>query len=310
MTVVVGRKVHGSQCSITSTAEEKDVKQEAYQAFPVPEHPGEGKEEVPCKEDPLWIKYVKGVIALMNGKGDVPGFEAVITSCVPLGGGLSSSASLEVAVALFVEQLLGRPLPSRKDLALLCQQAEHRYAGNKCGIMDQFISAMAAEGSALLIDCEQEKEYGKQIPMSKAEEEVVWLVTDSGRRHKLAGGENEYNKRRRCCDSAVAHLKVQQSLRYASMEILEAGEWSHFSLRGCWSVYTVCVGKGSLSDVEYRRARHVISEIQRTKQAAGVLTNGQYEEFGQLMNQSHDSLRLVTRYITHSTRSISQYLQG
>ena len=132
MTVIVGRKAQGPQCCVTSTADNEKVKKDAYQEFPVPSHPGGGTEEVPCEGDPLWIKYVKGVVALMNGKGDVPAFEAVITSCVPLGGGLSSSASLEVAVALFVEQLLEKPLPSRKDLALLCQQAEHRYAGAYC----------------------------------------------------------------------------------------------------------------------------------------------------------------------------------
>lgn len=123
MTVVVGRKSDSSLCKVTSTS----VAQEQSQEFPVPAHPGEGSALVPL-ETPQWIKYVQGVVALMNSAGDVPPFEAVITSCVPLGGGVSSSASLEVAMGLFVEQLLGRQL-SRKDLALICQQAEHRYAG-------------------------------------------------------------------------------------------------------------------------------------------------------------------------------------
>jgi galactokinase len=91
----------------------------------------------------------------MNRNGDVPAFDAVIASCVPLGGGLSSSAALEVATLFFVDQLLGGVSLSRKEKALLCQQAEHRYAGNKCGIMDQFISIMAKESHALLIDCSQ-----------------------------------------------------------------------------------------------------------------------------------------------------------
>ncbi len=129
MTVIVGCKAQGPLCCVTSTADEEEVKMKACQEFPVPQHPGKGTAEVPCEGDPLWIKYVKGVVALMNENGDVPAFEAVITSCVPLGGGLSSSASLEVAMGLFVEQLVERQLPSRKELALLCQQAEHRYAG-------------------------------------------------------------------------------------------------------------------------------------------------------------------------------------
>lgn len=125
MTVMVGRRSKSSECSVISTAVDEEV---SCQQFSVPDYPGPG-DEVVSTEGPLWIKYVKGVVALMNQSGDVPAFEAVITSCVPLGGGLSSSASLEMATGLFMEQLLGRELP-RKELALTCQKAEHRYAGN------------------------------------------------------------------------------------------------------------------------------------------------------------------------------------
>ena len=124
MTVIVGRRSNSPLCTVKSTAVPED---EQCQEFSVPAHPGAGGGVVGI-DGPLWIKYVQGVVALMNSGGDVPGFEAVVTSCVPLGGGVSSSASLEVAVGLFVEELLGRELP-RKDLALVCQQAEHRYAG-------------------------------------------------------------------------------------------------------------------------------------------------------------------------------------
>lgn len=127
MTVVVGRRSESRVCKVVSTA---TIEGEAMcQEFNVPTHPGEGSGVVSsAAEYPRWVRYVLGVVALMNGNGDVPGFEAVITSCVPLGGGVSSSASLEVAMGLFVEQLLGREM-DRKDLALVCQQAEHRYAG-------------------------------------------------------------------------------------------------------------------------------------------------------------------------------------
>lgn len=90
----------------------------------------------------------------MNRNNDIPAFDAVVLSCVPLGGGVSSSAALEVATLLFVEQLVGSSSLSLQEKALLCQEAEHRYAGNNCGIMDQFISVMAKEGHALLIDCQ------------------------------------------------------------------------------------------------------------------------------------------------------------
>ena len=90
----------------------------------------------------------------MNKAGGVPAFDAVISSCVPLGGGVSSSAALEVATCLFIEQLKqGGSGLTNEQKALLCQQAEHRCVGNKCGIMDQFISVMAKENHALLIDC-------------------------------------------------------------------------------------------------------------------------------------------------------------
>lgn len=127
MTVIVGRKCSAavSECSVLSSAE--GLKGDMCQVFPVPPHPGAGSDVVNI-EGPLWVRYVKGVVALLNTEGDVPPFEAVVTSCVPIGGGVSSSAALEVAVGLFVEELLGRKLPPM-DLALVCQEAEQRYAG-------------------------------------------------------------------------------------------------------------------------------------------------------------------------------------
>lgn len=127
MTVIVGRTSNSTVCKVISTVIKEEDK--PHQEFPVPTHPGDGTDQITFSSDvPLWIKYVQGVVALMNKNGDVPGFEAVITSCVPLGGGVSSSASLEVAVGVFVEQLLGRKVP-RRALALICQKAEHRYVG-------------------------------------------------------------------------------------------------------------------------------------------------------------------------------------
>ena len=148
VTVIVGRRSRSSECRLVSC----NVS-DPCPPFSVPTYPDPQLDEVPC-DPPTWAKYVKGVIALMNKNGDIPAFDAVIASCVPLGGGVSSSAALEVATLFFVDQLLGGVSLSRQEKALLCQQAEHRYAGNKCGIMDQFISIMAQEGHALLIDCD------------------------------------------------------------------------------------------------------------------------------------------------------------
>lgn len=126
---------------------------EADHTFTVPAYPPDEPHIVKI-DSPQWSKYVKGVVALMNKNGDVPAFEAVINTSVPLGGGLSSSAALEVATYKFIEQLSPTTgCPDLKQAALLCQRAEHRYANVPCGLMDQFVSMMAKEKHALYIDC-------------------------------------------------------------------------------------------------------------------------------------------------------------
>ncbi|XP_009578263.1 PREDICTED: galactokinase, partial [Fulmarus glacialis] len=131
--------------------------------------------------------------------GPVPGFSAVIASDIPLGGGLSSSAALEVATYTFLQQLC----PDDGDLAakaLACQKAEHTFAGMPCGIMDQFISVMGKEGHALLIDCRSLETI--LVPLTDAS--LAVLITNSNVRHALTG--SEYPTRRRQCEEAVAAL--------------------------------------------------------------------------------------------------------
>lgn len=155
MTVIVG---HHSptidQCRvITLTRTNQITDENADHSFPVPTHPPDGPHRVDVS-GPHWVSYIKGVAALMNVNGDVPAFEAVIASSVPVGGGLSSSAALEVATYKFIEQLCPQTgCPDLKQAALLCQEAEHRYAHVPCGLMDQFVSMMARESNALYIDC-------------------------------------------------------------------------------------------------------------------------------------------------------------
>lgn len=132
MTVIVGRArvTPSSPCTVFTTA---PVDQPLRCEFPVPSHPGGNKSERVETEYSQWAKYVVGVVALMNENRDVPAFEAVINTCVPLGGGVSSSASLEVATAMFVQNLRNSGEMSEKAMAVLCQQAEHRYAGRRGG---------------------------------------------------------------------------------------------------------------------------------------------------------------------------------
>jgi len=212
-----------------------------------------------------WANYPVGVLAGFAARGLVPpGFDALIRSTVPLGGGLSSSASLEVATATLLEAVTGRKLdPVEK--ALLCQKAEHDYAGMPCGIMDQFIATLGRHNHALLLDC-RSRQF-QLVPMS--DPAVSVLIINTNVKHELTG--SEYPTRRRQCETAARLLGVP-SLRDASAELLEAH-------------------KAKMDEVVFRRARHVIGEIARTTQAADAARRGDWSEMGRLMYASHDSLR-------------------
>ncbi|KAK3090426.1 hypothetical protein FSP39_011772 [Pinctada imbricata] len=253
VTVMVGSKGDGDLCRVLTTAE--GVDEPKYVEFSIKDNkPG----------TPKWANYVKGVVA--NYVGTPSGFDAVVVSSVPLGGGVSSSASIEVATYTFLDALNGgADNVLKKDKALACQKAEHEYAGMPCGIMDQFISMMGEDGHALLIDCRSVE--STLVPMK--DPNVVVLVTNSNVKHELTG--SEYPTRRKQCETA-ASLLGKRSLREATDKDLEDS-------------------KDKLDNVTYRRARHVIGEIKRTEEAANCLQNGDYVKFGKLMVASHDALR-------------------
>lgn len=144
MTVVVGQATQDQTCHVVTSANGADKPHNVD--FPLP------SDSAPLSPgQPSWANYVKGVVA--NFKKPIPAFNAAIATSVPLGGGLSSSASLEVAMYTFLEQLCGQEEKDLKAKALACQKAEHDFAGMPCGIMDQFISVMGKKGNALLLDC-------------------------------------------------------------------------------------------------------------------------------------------------------------
>ncbi len=212
-----------------------------------------------------WASYMQGVIAGYVAQGFSPApFDAVVHSSVPLGSGLSSSAALEVATATLLEGMAGKSLPVVQK-ALVCQEAEHRYAGVPCGIMDQFSSALCIKDNLMLLDCRSQKT--EFVPFTSPE--VMVLIVNSNVRHELTGG--EYAKRRAECEIAAKALGVS-TLRDASMPQLEAA-------------------RGKLGEVIFRRARHVISEIERTVKAADAVRQGRWNQVGQLMYASHNSLR-------------------
>jgi galactokinase len=212
-----------------------------------------------------WANYPVGVLAGFAAQGISPGgFDALIQSTVPSGGGLSSSAALEVATATLIEAITGKTLdPVEK--ALLCQQAEHQYAGVPCGIMDQFISVMGRKDHLLLLDCRSR--HTELIAMS--DPTVSLLVTNTNVKHELGSG--QYAQRRAQCEAAAKILGVP-SLRDATADALQKAA-------------------GAMDGVVFRRARHVISEIERTPLAARALAASDWAAAGQLMYGSHFSLR-------------------
>jgi galactokinase len=265
-TVVVARKVKGSTtCRVVSSNAGGGA---------VAQFPGDASLKPCARGAPdSWTNYMRGVVAqyLPLIAGQTCGFEAAVVSTVPLGGGLSSSASLEVATATMLEHLYALPSdPVAK--ALRCQQCEHTFCATPCGIMDQFVSACGMAGHALLIDCR--KPYAtEQVPLD--DPDLALLVANSNVKHELSG--SEYPDRVRQCQEACAALRKHghpgvQFLRDATPQMLASLE-------------------GKVPDLTLRRARHGVTEDLRTLKAKAALQRGAYAEVGQCMLQSHNSLR-------------------
>ncbi|MDB5289698.1 MAG: galactokinase [Phycisphaerales bacterium] len=222
------------------------------------------------RAEPKWANYSRGVAAELIAAGiPLVGMDALISNTLPVGGGLSSSAAIEVGTGRALLTLAGVEMDGDR-LALLCQKAEHEYAGVPVGIMDQTIVATGKAGHAMLLDC---RSLARQfIPLDPAELRVV--IVNSMVKHELSGG--EYAQRRRECEEGVAFFRTQnpevRALRDVTIKQIEAAE-------------------GKLPDVVFRRCRHVVSENARTTHAADLLTKRHYEEAGELMVQSHASLR-------------------
>ena len=221
-------------------------------------------------DEPEWANYVRGVAAQLVGAG-IPlcGMDALVANTLPVGSGLSSSAAIEISTGVALLTLAGLEMDPQR-LALLAQKAEHTFAGVPCGIMDQTIVAGGRIGHAMLLDC---RDLSKQYVGIDAKELRV-VIVNSMVKHALTGG--EYAERRGQCEQGVAHFQVARpevrALRDVTPDEVEAAQ-------------------GKLPPVVYRRCRHVVTEIARTVKTAGLLNRRDYDEVGQLMLQSHASLR-------------------
>jgi len=227
----------------------------------------------PC--EPKWANYCRGVAAGLRAHGlKLAGCNIMFESDVPIGGGLSSSASLEVATAM---AMMAAPAAAgaaksgskltQRELALICQKAEHDFAGAPCGIMDQSIAILGQPGRALLLDCRSGQT--KLIPFD--DPDLVLLVADTEVKHAISDG--GYAARRTQCHSAAAKLKAP-ALRDVDQPRLDQA-----------------IRDGVLAGKELMRARHVVGEISRTLKAVDALAAGDYAAFGKLMYGSHESLR-------------------
>jgi len=220
-------------------------------------------------EDGQWREYVKGVASVLEAAGHaLRGADIAIDGEIPLGGGLSSSASLETALAFALLDVAGVAI-ERAELAQLCQRAETDFVGASCGIMDQYVISCCTRDRAMLLDCRSLEFESVAIP-----DGARLLVVDTGVSHRLPAG--DYNSRREECERAVALLAGQipqlRALRDLAPARLEDA-------------------KHALDERLYRRCRHIVGENQRVVDAYASLQRGDVAQLGKLITASHVSLR-------------------
>jgi len=210
-----------------------------------------------------WEKYVLGVLWSL---GISSGVDILVDGSVPAGAGLSSSAALECSVAVGLDELFTLN-KSLEDLARATQRAENDYVGMPCGIMDQSVSLMGKSGAALLLDCRDLTT--ESIPFNVADAGLELLIIDTQAHHALVDG--GYAERRAACESVAAKLNIP-SMRHLTLEVLQAS-------------------REKITDTEFIRARHAVTEIARVMQAVKALRASDFVTLGNLINQSHASLR-------------------
>ncbi len=220
--------------------------------------------DIQFNQDKMWVNYIGGtLLALMKTFPDINGADLIITGNVPLGAGLSLSASLEIVILRAFAKLNNLPLDGVMA-ALMGQKAENEFVGCNCGIMDQLISACGKKDNALLLDCRSLEYKYATIPHGLS----LFIVNSNVKRGLV---DSEYNTRREQCEAVAEHFGVK-ALRDISLEQLKSA-------------------KAELDHTSYNRAKHVITENNRTKKALVALSNNDMITISVLMKKSHNSLR-------------------
>ncbi|MGG7143222.1 galactokinase [Clostridium nigeriense] len=228
-------------------------------------------DDIKYKKDDNWVNYPKGVIDVMkkHGYNINRGFNVAVYGNIPNGAGLSSSASLELLIAVMMDSLFNFNI-DRVDLIKFSQEAENKFVGVNCGIMDQFAIGMGKENNAILLDCNT---LNYNYCPIKLKDEVL-IIANTNKRRGLA--DSKYNERRSECEEALRELKAK--LNITSLGDLSINEFEE--------------NKELIkSDIRIKRAKHAVYENQRTLMAKDALEINDLVTFGKLMNKSHISLR-------------------
>lgn len=221
-------------------------------------------EEIVFQQDKMWANYIRGVVKCLLARGfEFKGADISVTGNVPQGAGLSSSAALEVVIGQTFKVLYQLEI-SQAEIALNGQQAENEFVGCNCGIMDQMISAEGRENHAMLLDCRSLETKSVSMPT-----DMSVVIINSNKKRGLV--DSEYNTRREQCEEAARIFSVK-ALRDVTIEQLEEKA-------------------SSLDEVVFKRARHVITENNRTLEACDALIAGDMKRMGELMAESHTSMR-------------------
>ena len=222
---------------------------------------GELQSSISSSNDGTWLDFVRGAIYFCQKKSpSIKGIDVAVSSSIPSGSGLSSSAALEIALLKAITQLKGIPIQS-EEMAKIGQQIEHQFVGTQCGIMDQMASACGTFGQVIFLDCENLQTKSMPIFLHHS-----FIIIHSGSTRKLSHG--KYNERKSETLKASKILKVP-SLRHATIDQLIKIE----------------------DPIIKKRAKHIISENDRVLKAVSCLEQDDPVSFGELMNSSHQSMR-------------------